>query len=254
MHESIDWPRKAQSARHGNHKLFALVAVVVSILFGSRTALSYWVGLLWFESLGYGDVFARQLALQWGSFAAFAVITFCVLHGVLSLLNRVHRTDMPLDRTIFFGGRELNLSVKPVVTFVAMSGSIVIALVTGGAMASEWPTLALFWFGSGAASNTADPIFGKSLSFFLFTLPAWNLLAGWLLAMAVMACLFAGLFILMSGAASLPLDTNSLEFLRVKLHGRTSSSVSRLARLSANGSVLRVRVRPAYARLGLPDS
>jgi len=199
MHESIDWPRKAQSVRHGNHQLFALVAVVALILFGSRTALSYWVGLLWFESLGYGDVFARQLALQWGSFAAFAVITFCVLYGVFSILNRVHRTDMPLDRTIFFGGRELNLSVKPVVTFVAMSGSIVIALVTGGAMASEWPTLALFWFGSGAGSNTADPIFGKSLSFFLFTLPAWNLLAGWLLAMAVMACLFAGLFILMSG-------------------------------------------------------
>ena len=55
-------------------------------------------------------------------------------------------------------------------------------------MASEWPTLALFWFAQPAspAKALADPIFGKPLkASFSSTLPAWNLIAGWLLTIAV---------------------------------------------------------------------
>ena len=178
-----------------------MVALAALILFGGRTVLSYWVSLLWFGSLGYGEVFARQLALQWGIFAAFAAITFCALYGAFVLINRAHRNDLPLDHTIVFGGRELNLSVQPVLRFIAIAGSVVIGLITGGAMASEWPTLALFWFAPAGAGATVDPIFGKSLNFFLFTLPAWNLLAGWLLTIAVITCLLAGLFILITSGS-----------------------------------------------------
>ena len=30
-------------------------------------------------------------------------------------------------------------------------------------------------------TSTLDPIFGRPLGFYLFTLPAWQLIAGWLL-------------------------------------------------------------------------
>jgi uncharacterized membrane protein (UPF0182 family) len=139
------------------------------------------------------------LGLQWGIFAAFGAATFIILYGAFSLLKRAHLDDLPLDHTIFFGGRELNLSVKPVLRFVAIGASLLISLATGSAMASEWSTLALFWFAPGAARTVADPIFGKPLNFFLFTLPAWNLIAGWLLAIAVITCLVAALFVLVSG-------------------------------------------------------
>ena len=33
-----------------------------------------------------------------------------------------------------------------------------------------------------------DPIFGRSLDFYLFTLPAWQLISGWLLTLSVIAC------------------------------------------------------------------
>jgi len=201
MHESINWPRKALPARRRNRKFYVLAAIVVLILFGGRTAVSYWVGWLWFESLGYGDVFVRQLALQWGIFAAFAAITFGVLYGAFALLNRAHRHDLPLDHAIVFGGREINLSVQPVLRFIAIAGSLVIGLVTGGAMASEWPRLALFWFAPAAVGSPIDPIFSKPLNFFLFTLPAWDLIAGWLLTLAVITCLLAGLFILITSGS-----------------------------------------------------
>src|ERR1700757_2126230 len=189
MYESIDWPKKAQLPRRRNRKFFFLFAIIAVVLLGSRTALSYWVDLLWFRSLGYGDVLLRTLALQCGIFMGFAAITFTILYGAFSLLQKVHLNDLPLDHTIFFGGRELNLSVKPVLRFIAIGASLLIALATGGAMASEWPTLALFWFAPGATGPVPDPIFGKPLNFFLFTLPAWNLIAGWLLTVAVITCL-----------------------------------------------------------------
>ena len=100
MYESIDWPRQPKLPRRGNRKLFFLLAFLAIIFFGSRTALAYWVNLLWFRSLNYGSVFLRTLTLQWGIFAGFAAATFVILYGAFFLLNRAHRDDLPNDHTI----------------------------------------------------------------------------------------------------------------------------------------------------------
>jgi uncharacterized membrane protein (UPF0182 family) len=68
-------------------------------------------------------------------------------------------------------------------------------------MIAEWPTLALFWYAPSSAGSVVDPIFGKPLNFFLFTLPAWQLIAGWLLTLAVITCALAGFFILITGGS-----------------------------------------------------
>ena len=201
MYESIDWPRQGKLPRHGNRKLLFFLAVLAIIFFGSRTALAYWVDLLWFRSLNYGSVFLRTLGLQWGIFAGFAAATFVIVFGAFSLLNRAHRDDLPSDHTILFAGREVNLSVKPVLRVVAIGASLLIALVSGAAMAAEWPALALFWFAPRTSGSVVDPIFGKPLNFFLFTLPAWDLIAGWLLTLAVIMCFLAILFFLISGGS-----------------------------------------------------
>ena len=201
MYESIDWPRQPKLPRRRNRKLLFLVAVLAVILFGSRTALAYWVDLLWFRSLDYGGVFLRTLSLQWGIFADFAVATFVILFGALSLLNWAHRDDLPNDHTILLAGREVNLSVKPVLRIVAIGASLLIAFASGAAMAAEWPTLALYWFAPRTSGSVVDPVFGKPLNFFLFALPAWDLIAGWLLTLAIILCLVSGLFFLISGGS-----------------------------------------------------
>ena len=60
--------------------------------------------------------------------------------------------------------------------------SAVVALGTAAGMMAQWPTLALYWYGSAdavraAAGAVADPIFGRPLAFYLFTLPAWQLVS-----------------------------------------------------------------------------
>src|ERR1039457_6267154 len=96
------------------NKLVIVLVLVGGIFFACRAALSYWVDLLWFRSLGYGDVFWTTWRLQWGIFAAFAGVTFLILFAAFTALKRAHQPDLPSERTILFGGQPVKLSVEPV--------------------------------------------------------------------------------------------------------------------------------------------
>ena len=179
--------------------MFVLVAIVAVILLFGRTAVSYWVDLLWFKSLGYGEVFWKSRELEWGIFAGFFAITFLILFGVVSALKHAHDDDLPSDHTIYIGGQPVNLSLKPVLRIVSIGGSLAVALFTGGTMAAQWQTLALWLYAP--QGGPVDPIFGKPLGFYLFTLPAWQLILGWLLTLSVIACVISVVFLLVSGGA-----------------------------------------------------
>jgi len=210
MPESIDWPpphsvRPPRSPRHRRRFILVLIALA-ALVFGGRAALSYYVDVLWFRSLGYGEVFWKTLSLEWGTFAAFAAATFLILYGSFLALKRAHLPDLPSGHTIYIGGQPLKLPVEPVLRLIALGLALVIAAATGAGMMAEWPTLALFWYAprayaAGASGSVVDPIFGKPLSFFLFTLPAWQLIAGWLLTLAAIICVLAIFFILITGGS-----------------------------------------------------
>jgi uncharacterized protein len=203
--ESIDWPRPVKPSRSRRRGFFFVVAALAVILFGSRTAVSYWVDLLWFRSLGYADVFWKARGLEWGIFAAFAAATFLYLMAVFLAFKRAHSADLPEAHTIMFGGNPISLPVGPVLRLLAIIVSGIVALGTGAAIQAEWSTLALWWYAphavAGSPGSFTDPIFGKELTFYLFTLPAWQLLLGWLLTLAVLTCLLAVMFILITGGS-----------------------------------------------------
>src|ERR1019366_3031106 len=180
MPESIDWP-PTHPPRQRRRRFLLIFAVFAGIFFGGRTVLSGYVDLLWFGSLGYGDVFWKTLSLQWGVFTAFTAATFLILYGSFLALKRAHLPDLPSGHTILIGGQPLKLPVEPVLRVIALGVSLVIAAATGAGMMTEWPTLALFWYAPRATGVVVDPIFGKPLNFFLLALPAWQLVASWLL-------------------------------------------------------------------------
>ena len=199
MPESIDWSPPHPPRRR--RRFFLILAVLAGIVFGGRTALSYYVDVLWFGSLGYGDVFWKTLSLQWGIFAAFTAATFLILYGSFLALKRAHLPDLPSGHTILIGGQPVKLPVEPVLRLIALGVSLAIAAATGASMMVEWPTLALFWNAPRATSGVVDPIFGKSLTFFLLALPAWQLIVGWLITLAVIICILAAFFILITGGS-----------------------------------------------------
>jgi uncharacterized protein len=198
MQEFVELPR-TRSPRRRRSFFVLMLAVLAAIVVGGRAARSYYVDVLWFDSLGYRDVFWKTLGLEWKIFAAFAAATFIILYGSFLALKRAHLPNLPIGHTIFVGGQPLKLPVEPVLRLVALGLSVVIAAATGAAIMGEWPTIALFRYAPPVAGNFVDPIFGKPLNFFLFTLPAWQLVAGWLLTLAIMTCALAVFFILITG-------------------------------------------------------
>jgi uncharacterized protein len=196
----IDWPAPRRPRRRG--RLFLAAAVVVLLLAGG-TALSYYVDALWFASLGYVDVFWKTLNIQASVFALCTGLTFAALYGAF-LAFKPDRLNDITGGTILINGQPLQLPVEPVLRLIALAAALVVALATGAGMTSDWTTLALYWYGSGAAlpaagALPADPIFGRNLSFYLFTLPAWHLMIDWATTLAVIACGIAIFFIVITG-------------------------------------------------------
>ncbi|MGA7351898.1 MAG: UPF0182 family protein [Acidobacteriaceae bacterium] len=193
----IDLPRRKRRPRR---ILFLLIAALILAVFvASNTVLSYYVQILWFGSLGYAQVFWKSWGLEWSVCAVFFAATFILLYGWFLVLWRMHQTDLPQDRNFFFGGQAVNLPLRRVLRWLGLVAALVIGAISGATMMAEWPTFALYrWAPAGGA---VDPVFGKPLSFYLFTLPAWQLITGWLLAMAVIACVGAVGFLLVSGSS-----------------------------------------------------
>ncbi len=195
MPETIVWRRPPRRRR----QILLLLALLAVVVFGSRTALSYYVDALWFGSLGYGDVFWKTVGLEWAVFAAFASVTFLILYGTFLALKRAHLGDLPASRMIIFGGQPVKLPVEPILRLAALLVSLVIGLVTGASMMTEWPMFARYLYAAETAGGVTDPIFHKPLNFYLFTLPAWDLITDWLMVLAVIALGGAVFFFLISG-------------------------------------------------------
>ncbi len=196
MSEIIDW----QPPRRRRRLFFVVLAIVVVVIFSSRTALSYYVDALWFGSLGYGEVFRKTLTLQWTVFGAFFVFTFLFLYGWFLALRWAYQSDLPDDYMMVVGGQPLKLPVSRILRLFGLVVSLIIAFVAGTSLMTEWPTFALYWYAPRVTAGAVDPIFGKPINFYLFTLPAWQFIAGWLLTLAIIGCVIAVFFVFVTGS------------------------------------------------------
>ena len=201
MPVTIEWPNENQPKKKSSHRLLILLAILAVLFLCSRTLLSLWVDQLWFDSLGYGQVFWRSRELEWGSFAFFGLATFVLLYAVFRLLLRAHTADLPSDHTVYMNGRPVVFSLRPVLKLAGLGVALAVGFLTALAISGEWMTLARYYYAP-ASSASPDPIFGQPLNFYLFTLPVWNLLSGWLLSLTVISTLMAAVFLMIAGGSS----------------------------------------------------
>ncbi|HEX8882845.1 MAG TPA: UPF0182 family protein [Candidatus Acidoferrum sp.] len=197
MPEIVDWQQPPPLRRR---LFFIPLAVLLALILSSRTAVSYYVETLWFGSLGYEEAFWKTLALRWTVFLVFAAITFLFLYGWFLVLQRVYARDLPSSGSIFIGGQPLKLPVERILGLIGLLASLVIALIAGTSSMTEWPTFALYWNAPPSTGGVLDPILDKPVNFYLFTLPAWQFVAGWLLSLAVIACVVAVFFVFVTGS------------------------------------------------------
>jgi uncharacterized membrane protein (UPF0182 family) len=197
----IDWQPRRPPRRRGR---IAILIVLALVLFGGGTALSYYVDALWFASLGFGEVFWKSLNLQGVTFSIFFLATFAILYGAFTALKPAKLGELT-NFPILINGQPIRLPVEPVLKLIAVAAALLIGFATGAGFMSEWPTLALWWYARPdalpAAARAVDPIFGRPLSFYLFALPAWQLISGWAMTLTVIIGGVALLFLVITGGA-----------------------------------------------------
>ena len=199
MPQTIEWERRPQRIR----RFFLVLLLIIVFLLALTTSLSYYVDILWFGSLGYGDVFRKALTLQWLTFSAFFAATFLILYGWFLALQRSYQADTLSGGLIFIGKQPVRLPVERILRLIALIAALVIAGIVGASMMSAWQTFAVYWYAPRTSGELVDPVFGRTLHFYLFSLPAWQQITGWLLTLAVLACIVAFFFILITGSTQI---------------------------------------------------
>jgi uncharacterized membrane protein (UPF0182 family) len=162
--------------------IFVSIAVVL-FLFGSPL-LGIYIDSLWFSSVGYADVYWYKFKLGGLLWLGFFVATFLFIRLPFFLLNRAlpALTERPRVRLASIQDvRDINLLpiiYRPGVWVL----SIVIALFFASSLSQNWSTFALYL--NGAHAGTSDPIFHRDAGFYMFELPALELLADWFLTLS----------------------------------------------------------------------
>lgn len=159
-----------------------LIAAIILVLLILSRGLSVYLSAAWFNSLGFSAVYWYIFKLKLGLFVAFAALTIIVLRSSFWLLERAFAPQTFEKRTIVVNNQPIQFSPGRFIRPLGWILAILFGLFYGFAMKSSWQTFALYLNQTQAA--TTDPIFQKPLSFYLFSLPVYELLSGWLITLA----------------------------------------------------------------------
>ena len=177
MRTPTDLPRPA---RRGNRGRVVLIVAAVVLFFGLtsvRGLARFYTTYLWFDELGFGDVWQGVLGTKLALVAGFTAGFFVLLYLNLLIADRLAPTfratgpeDELVQRYRDAVGRHAGK-----VRFVVAG---LFALLAGGNTAGQWNNWLLFR--NSVDFGVRDPQFHEDVSFYVFRLPFMSFLVDWL--------------------------------------------------------------------------
>jgi uncharacterized membrane protein (UPF0182 family) len=164
------------------------LAILIILLIAALQSISFYVESLWYGSLGFESVYWYRLRTQSLVFLAFGSVTAIALWAIFRLVTPPPGyTRRPF---LQFGQEAIVIPTTETLTRLAKPVAIILGVFFGLAFSSDWSTFALF-LNHTATPAQIDPIFGRPLSFYLFTLPVLDALTGWFLAICIVGLIAA---------------------------------------------------------------
>ena len=157
---AIEFPRELPRTHKPRQRIALLIAIVVVLLFFSRSICSLILDYAWWGELGQVPTWFRMSAYQFGPGLAAWIILFVVLWIA-------HARGMKYAGT--------RLAEYRIYSRLATLGLAILSLIIALTLVDGW-TVARFFGGASAASGYSDPVFGRSLSFYFFELPFYSML------------------------------------------------------------------------------
>ncbi len=170
--------------------IVGLAAVLVALT-GLPALVDLMADWYWFEALGYQSVFLAALKAKLGLGVVVGVLAFLFIWVNLRLAQRGLVPD-PMVVDLRSGLPKLNLT--RLVRVVSLPIAALFALLIGAAASSAW--LTLLRFRHRTAFDVVDPVFGRDVGYYVFTLPALSVVIGLVVTVIVLTlAMTAGLYL-----------------------------------------------------------
>ena len=186
-----------------SRSIAAGIGLVLAILVGFGLVAGFVVNWLWFSAVGYLPVFRTIFFAKVLIFAGVFVATgICIaLSGMLAL--RSVRQPSPWLAANFPGLPQQfgQMVTRRAGRWIALGVAVVLALLVAIGETANW-TVALRFIDQVPYGQT-DPVYGKDIGFYLFSLPAYLALVHWAMVTLFLSALVAGAAYWLNGDVAL---------------------------------------------------
>ena len=156
--------------------VFFLLGVL--FLVGSFLTIDFLVDYWWFDSLGYAFYFLQRLLYRYLVFLGITALFFFIFFFNFWIASRYLGTGSPPPEDSKAQSKEAYRKVLQMFRTGSMRVytplSLLLAIVIAFPMFARWEAFLLFVFGPKA--SIADPVYGKDISYYLFSFPIYSLL------------------------------------------------------------------------------
>lgn len=161
---------KGISTIRGKGYIILAAILVLVIAFFSNIA-GYLIDYQWFSELGYREVFFKKLFTQLKFFVPSLIVLFALFYVYLNSINR---------HSVKHSGVILSNSEKKVRNRIFMFASLLLSFIFSLIFVSEiWYDFLIFI--NRVSFGLEDPIFGRDIGYYIFTLPFLNKLYSFVL-------------------------------------------------------------------------
>ena len=173
--------------------LFVIFLVLISL----RQLISLYVDWLWFEEVGYTQVFTISLFFKTVLAVLGGSIFALLIYANVRIAARLVRGIRFLDQENFLDLPRPEL-IDPLVQRLLLPAALVLGLFAAPQAASHWESFLLLL--NPTSFGLEDPLYNRDLGFFVFQLPALRTLYNWLMtALAVSLALTGVVYVLYRG-------------------------------------------------------
>ncbi len=195
--------------RRSHVRLLLLAAAALALALPVSAGL--YTTWLWFQQLGFQTVFSVTLLTKAFLGVTVGLITAAVIWFNLKLALRLSPETGRIARPFVIEGQEI-----PTPDFSALAPrlaplvALVIGVFTGIAGWGSWETF--LRYRHQVPFGESDPIFGRDIAFYFFTLPTLDALSDWLMLLVVASLAGAALIYVIHGAIDLGRSQVSFNF------------------------------------------
>ncbi len=168
-------PQPGRSPRF--NRLILLTILILLFVFSLGSIAAFYTDFLWFDHLGFRDMFVKRLTVRAVVFVAGFVVAAAVLLGNWLLARRRAARQ----------GDEASQGLLAFTRWLVVGAGLFLAFLFASAAAGQWEEILLLL--NATPFGLADPIFGRDVAFYVFNLPVYQFFHGWLLMLLILTLL-----------------------------------------------------------------